>query len=83
MSVKKAHAKNTLLEINDDKSKKTTKLTKNDVTDYTKTVMEKVSKDTYADALKKLLGKRALDGKIKITGNEDKYEVALEAEKEI
>ncbi|WHY17193.1 cadherin-like beta sandwich domain-containing protein [Paenibacillus sp. G2S3] len=73
--------KDTLIEINNDNSKKTTKLTKNNVTAYTKNVMDGVSKVSYAEALQKLLGKRALNGKLNIAANSDKFELATEAEK--
>lgn len=72
--------KDTLVEINNDNSKKTTKLTKSNVTPYTKNVMDSVSKVSYPEALQKLLGKRTLNGKINITGNSDKFELATEAE---
>ncbi|TDF95416.1 DUF2252 family protein [Paenibacillus piri] len=72
--------KNTLLDIHNDAGKKSAKLTRSNVTAYTQKVMDKVSTGSYADALQKLLGKRALNGKIKIAGNEDKYEPASETE---
>ncbi|WP_375103148.1 cadherin-like beta sandwich domain-containing protein [Paenibacillus sp. RS8] len=72
--------KDTLTEINNDNSKKITKLTKSNVTAYTKTVMDSASKVSYAEALQKLLSKRALNGKLNIAGNSDKFELATEAE---
>lgn len=72
--------KDTLVEINNDNSKKPTKLTRSNVTPYTQTVMDKVSKVSYDEALQKLLGKRALNGKLDIKGNPDKFELATEAE---
>ncbi|NUU60656.1 cadherin-like beta sandwich domain-containing protein [Paenibacillus agri] len=72
--------KDTLIEINNDNSKKATKLTRSNVTAYTQSVMDKVSKVSYAEALQKLLGKRALNGKLNIDGNPDKFELATEAE---
>ncbi|KOY14868.1 S-layer homology domain-containing protein [Paenibacillus xylanivorans] len=73
--------KDTLIEINNELSPKNTKLTKSNVTPYTKEVMDKVSKVSYEEALQKLLGKRALDGKLNIAGNSDKFEVATDVEK--
>lgn len=73
--------KDTLVDINNKISPKDTKLTKSNVTPYTKEVMDKVSKVSYEEALQKLLGKRALDGKLNIAGNSDKFEAATEAEK--
>lgn len=72
--------KDTLIEINNDNRKKTVKLTKNNVTAYTKNVMDSVSKVSYAEALQKLLGKRALNGKLNIAANSDKFELATDAE---
>ncbi|OBZ15001.1 hypothetical protein A8L34_14065 [Bacillus sp. FJAT-27264] len=72
--------KDTLIEINNDNSKKLTKLTKSNVTAYTKAVMDSTSKVSYAEALQKLLGKRALNGKLNIAGNADKFELASETE---
>ncbi|UPK46802.1 S-layer homology domain-containing protein [Paenibacillus pabuli] len=73
--------KDTLIKINSEISSKNTKLTKSNVTPYTKEVMDKVSKVSYEEALQKLLGKRALDGKLNIAGNSDKFESATDAEK--
>ncbi|SEA48698.1 Lamin Tail Domain [Paenibacillus sp. 276b] len=73
--------KDTLIKINSEISPKNTKLTKSNVTPYTKEVMDKVSKVSYEEALQKLLGKRALDGKLNIAGNSDKFEAATDAEK--
>jgi len=73
--------KDTLIEINSEINPKNTKLTKSNVTAYTKEVMDKVSKVSYEEALQKLLGKRALDGKLNIAGNSDKFESATDAEK--
>ncbi|WP_175480767.1 DUF2252 family protein [Paenibacillus sp. OK003] len=73
--------KDTLIKINSEISPKNTKLTKSNVTAYTKEVMDKVSKVSYEEALQKLLGKRALDGKLNIAGNSDKFEAATDAEK--
>ncbi|MFC3747684.1 cadherin-like beta sandwich domain-containing protein [Paenibacillus sp. GCM10012306] len=72
--------KDTLIEINNDNSKKATKLTRSNVTAYTQSVMDKVSKVSYAEALQKLLGKRALNGKLNVDGNPDKFELATAAE---
>ncbi|MFF2910280.1 cadherin-like beta sandwich domain-containing protein [Paenibacillus sp. NPDC057934] len=72
--------KDTLIEINNDNRKKATKLTKSNVTAYTQGVMDKVSKVSYPEALQKLLGKRALNGRLNIDGNPDKFELASEAE---
>ncbi|MCS7460044.1 DUF2252 family protein [Paenibacillus doosanensis] len=72
--------KNTLLDIRSDAARKADKLTRSNVTTYTQKVMDKVSTGSYDEALQKLLGKRAANGKIKIVGNEDKYEPASEAE---
>ncbi|QOS78882.1 DUF2252 family protein [Paenibacillus sp. JNUCC31] len=73
--------KDTLIEINNEISPKNTKLTKSNVTAYTKEVMDKVSKVSYGEALQKLLGKRALDRKLNIAGNSDKFESATDTEK--
>ncbi|MCG7381921.1 DUF2252 family protein [Paenibacillus sp. ACRRY] len=72
--------KDTLIAIHNNNNLKNTKLTSSDVTAYTKSVMNSVSKKSYEEALEKLLGKRALDGKLNIAGNPDKFEQPTEAE---
>ncbi|GAS81819.1 DUF2252 family protein [Paenibacillus amylolyticus] len=72
--------KDTLVDIQNNKGLKGTKLTASNVTDYTKAVMNSVSKKSYEEALEKLLGKRTLNGKLNIAGNPDKFEKATEAE---